>query len=82
MYYRLYALPAIFASFSMRIGEAYWRYFTVQEKYQQLESSDLPLRRSTLETELTITYAALIAGFEKEIYMYDFPENVCICCER
>ena len=39
----------------------------VEKKYQQLESSDLPLRRSTLETELTVAHAALIAGFEKEI---------------
>ena len=31
------------------------------------------LRRPTLETELAITHAALIAGYEKEIY--DFPEH-------
>ena len=52
----------------------------VEEKYEKLKSSDLPLRRPSLETELAIAHAAVIAGFEKEIY--DFPENVCICCER
>ena len=52
----------------------------VEEKYQKLKFSDLPLRRPSLEMELAITHAAVIAGFEKEIY--DFPENVCICCER
>ena len=52
----------------------------VEEKYHKLKSSDLALRRPTLETELAIAHAAVIAGFEKEIY--DFPENVCICCER
>ena len=30
--------------------------------------------------ELVIAHAALIAGYEKEID--DFPEHVCICCER
>ena len=53
--------------------------FDVEDKYQNLQSSDLPLRRSSLETDLTITHTALIAGFEKEIY--DFPEYACICCE-
>ena len=51
----------------------------VHEKYEDLKSSDLPLRRPTLETELCIVHAALIAGHEKEIY--DFPEHTCICCE-
>ena len=52
----------------------------VEDKCQNLQSSDLPLRRSTLETDLTIAHAALIAGFEKEIY--DFSKYACICCER
>ena len=52
----------------------------VDEKYEDLQSSDLPLRRPTLETELSIVHAALIAGYEKEIY--DFSEHTCICCER
>ena len=57
--------------------------YNVDEKYQKLtavQSSDLALRRPTLEMELTISHAALIAGYEKEID--DFPEHVCICCER
>ena len=55
---------------------------TVDDNYQKVavECSDLGLRRPTLETELVIAHAALIAGFEKEIY--DFPEHVCISCER
>ena len=52
----------------------------VDEKYEDLKSSDLPLRKPTLETELSIVHAALIAGYEKKIY--DFPEHTCICCER
>ena len=52
----------------------------VEQNYQKLKSTDLSLRRPSLETELAIAHAALIAGYEKEIY--DFPENVCICCER
>ena len=54
--------------------------FDVDEKYEDLKSSDLPLRRPTLETELCIVHAALIGGYEKKIY--DFPEHTCICCER
>ena len=49
----------------------------VEEKYHKLKSSDLPLRRPSLERELAIAHATVIAGFE-----YDFPENVCIYCER
>ena len=54
----------------------------VEEKYQKLTPVDCSdsLRRPTLETELAIAHAALIAGYEKEIY--DFPEHACICCER
>ena len=52
----------------------------VEGKYHKLKSSELALRRPTLETELAIAHAAVIAGFEKEIN--DFPENVCICCKR
>ena len=52
----------------------------VEGKYHKLKSSELVLRRPTLETELAIAHAAVIAGFEKEIN--DFPENVCICCKR
>lgn len=52
----------------------------VDEKYEYLKSSDLPLRKPTLETELSSVRAALIAGYEKKIY--DFPEHTCICCER
>ena len=54
--------------------------YDVDEKYHKLKSSDLALRRPSLETELAIAHAAVIAGFEKEIY--DFPEHACICCER
>ena len=54
------------------------------EFYQKLsetvECSDLGLRWPTLENELVIVHAALIAGFEMEID--DFPVNACICCER
>ena len=55
----------------------------VEQNYQKLtpvQFSDLALRRPNLEVELAIAHAALIAGFEKEIH--DFPEHVCICCER
>ena len=54
----------------------------VEEKYQKLTPVDCSdsLRRPTLETELAIAHAALIAGYEKEVY--DFPEHACICCER
>ena len=33
----------------------------------------------TLEMDLLIAHAALIAAFKKEIY--DFPEHACCCCE-
>ena len=54
----------------------------LEEKYQKLTPVDCSdsLRRPTVETELAIAHAALIAGYEKEIY--DFPEHVCIHCER
>ena len=51
----------------------------VEQTYQMLKSTDLSLRRPSLETTVAIALAALIAGYEKEIY--DYPENVCICCE-
>ena len=54
----------------------------VEEKYQKLTPVDCSesLRRPTQETELAIAHAALIAGYEKEIY--DFPEHAYICCEH
>ena len=47
------------------------------------KSSDLPLRSPTLETELCIVHSALIAEYEKEIYMISlttraFVVSVCI----
>ena len=38
------------------------------------------LRQPSLEMQLLITHASLIAELEKEIY--DFPEYVCCSCER
>ena len=40
----------------------------IDERYEDLQSSESPLRRPTLETELSIVHAALIAGYEKELY--------------
>ena len=55
----------------------------VAERYQQLNVDDCPhslFKSPTLEMDLAIAHAALIAAFEKEIY--DFPEHACCCCER
>ena len=55
----------------------------LSRKYQQLpvvECPDSDLRRPTLEMDLAIVHAAVIAGFEKEVN--DFPVHVCVCCER
>ena len=39
-----------------------------------------PQPQPNLEVHLTVTHAALIACFDKEID--DFPTHVCCCCER
>ena len=54
----------------------------IAERYQQLNVDDCPhslFKSPTLEMDLAIAHAALIAAFEKEIN--DFPEHAC-CCER
>ena len=52
----------------------------VAEQYTVVECPDSALRRPTLEMDLAIMHAAVIAGFEKEVN--DVPVHVCVCCER
>ena len=55
----------------------------IAERFQQLNVDDCPhslFKSPTLEMDLAIAHAALIAAFEKEIN--DFPEHACCCCER
>ena len=55
----------------------------IAERYQQLNVDDCPhslFKSPTLDMDLAIAHAALIAAFEKEIN--DFPEHACCCCER
>ena len=55
----------------------------IAERFQQLNVDDCPhslFKSPTLEMDLAIAHAALIAAFEKEIN--DFPEHDCCYCER
>ena len=55
----------------------------IAERYQQLNVDGCPhssFKSPTLEMDLAIAHAALIAAFEKEINY--FPEHACCCCER
>ena len=55
----------------------------VAERYQQLNISDCThslFKSPTLEIELAIAHATLIAAFKKEIY--DSLEHGCCCCKH
>ena len=52
----------------------------VESSYEQSTDVKSALRQPSLETNLFITHAGIIAQLEKEIN--DFPEYVCCSCER